>query len=293
MSLVELFGETLHGAGGAEVATSTLAGSGRYVGLYFSAHWCPPCRSFTPKLAEFYKAFAKKNESKLEIVFVSSDRDQGEFDGYFKDMTWLSLPFSDRDRKEKLGEMFSVKGIPTFIILDSETGAIVCSEARDEVMDDPEGEDFPWKKIMALIELLGEKLQGAGGAEVETSSLCGSGRYVGLYFSAHWCPPCRKFTPKLAEFYEAFTKKNEGKLEIVFVSADGKLEEFDDYFKEMPWLSLPYADRDREGKLSTKFEVQGIPTFIILDSETGDVICSEARDEVMGDPEGANFPWKK
>ena len=99
---------------------------------------------------------------------------------------------------------------------------------------------------MALVELLGEKLQGAGGAEVETSSLCGSGRYVGLYFSAHWCPPCRMFTPKLAEFYKAFTKKNEGKLEIVFVSADGKLEEFNDYFKDMPWLSLPYADRDRE-----------------------------------------------
>ncbi|XP_030845401.1 tryparedoxin-like [Strongylocentrotus purpuratus] len=146
MALVELFGETLHGAGGAEVATSTLAGSGRYVGLYFSAHWCPPCRMFTPTLAEFYKAFTKKNEGKLEIVFVSSDQSQEDFDGYFKDMPWLSLPYVDRERKGKLGTKFSVEGIPTFIIIDSKTGAIVCSKARDEVMDDPEGDDFPWKK---------------------------------------------------------------------------------------------------------------------------------------------------
>jgi thiol-disulfide isomerase/thioredoxin len=26
---------------------------------------------------------------------------------------------------------------------------------------------------------------------------------IGLYFSAHWCPPCRGFTPHLAETYDA------------------------------------------------------------------------------------------
>ena len=24
---------------------------------------------------------------------------------------------------------------------------------------------------------------------------------IGIYFSAHWCPPCRQFTPILSNFY--------------------------------------------------------------------------------------------
>jgi nucleoredoxin len=29
--------------------------------LYFSAHWCPPCRGFTPALAKFFKAANSDN----------------------------------------------------------------------------------------------------------------------------------------------------------------------------------------------------------------------------------------
>mmetsp|Transcript_119915 Transcript_119915/g.274753 ORF Transcript_119915/g.274753 Transcript_119915/m.274753 type:complete len:81 (-) Transcript_119915:67-309(-) len=50
----------------------------------------------------------------------------------------------------------------------------------------------------ALEELLGPTLVGQDG-NVDTSSL--DGKTIGLYFSAHWCPPCRGFTPKLTESY--------------------------------------------------------------------------------------------
>jgi hypothetical protein len=34
-----------------------------------------------------------------QVVFVSSDRDENDFGGYFKTMPWLALPFGDRNRK--------------------------------------------------------------------------------------------------------------------------------------------------------------------------------------------------
>ena len=97
-----LLGTDLIGAKGETVKTETLAGKGRVLGLYFSAHWCPPCRGFTPKLAEFYKHFRSGPDGhKLEIVFVSSDKTEAEFRDYCKEMPWLVLPFGDRDRKVK------------------------------------------------------------------------------------------------------------------------------------------------------------------------------------------------
>lgn len=52
---------------------------GKNVLLYFSAHWCPPCRTFIPKLTEAYDKI-KENDDALEVVFISSDRDQASFD---------------------------------------------------------------------------------------------------------------------------------------------------------------------------------------------------------------------
>ena len=91
MALQSLLGDTLVKNDGTEVKTSELStNEGGVVGIYFSAHWCPPCRGFTPRLVDFYKE-CKEAGKTFEVVFVSSDRNQEEFDGYFGEMPWLAL----------------------------------------------------------------------------------------------------------------------------------------------------------------------------------------------------------
>ena len=68
-----------------------------YFSIYlFIVTRCPPCRGFTPVLAEFYEVLAEEDRSALEIVFVSSDKDQSSFNGYYGEMPWSSVPFSNR-----------------------------------------------------------------------------------------------------------------------------------------------------------------------------------------------------
>ena len=63
---------------------------------------------------------------------------------------------------------------------------------------------------MVLESILGETLIKNDGTEVKTSELSTEkGGVIGIYFSAHWCPPCRGFTPKLASVYNEI--KEEGK----------------------------------------------------------------------------------
>jgi len=147
--------------------------------------------------------------------------------------------------------------------------------------------------MSAVEALIGKQVVDNKGNKVDVSSFCGSGKFVCLYFSAHWCPPCRGFTPVLGEFYTKVKSdaSKAGKLEIVFISSDRDAASWDEYFGEMPWKAIDFADRDLKGKLSEKYGVRGIPTLVILNAETGEVFDANGRGRIQGDVEAANFPW--
>jgi len=79
--------------------------------------------------------------------------------------------------------------------------------------------------------------------------------------------------------------------EIVFVSADRSDEAFEEYFKTMPWLALPFED-PRIEYLNSLFEVDGIPSLVLVDP-TGKVLRTDLVDAITGDKLGINFPWPR
>jgi len=174
-SFGELMGGSLQRNDGSTVEYSEL--SGKTIGLYFSAHWCPPCRGFTPELAKLYTKLQDAGKA-FEIIFVSSDRDEASFKEYHGTMPWLALPFAERKKKDQLSSMFGVNGIPSFHIVEHD-GTVINNSARGAVDADPEGAEFPWypkpvndlaagpeginetASVVVLMENVGEKQQAA------------------------------------------------------------------------------------------------------------------------------------
>ncbi len=148
--------------------------------------------------------------------------------------------------------------------------------AHQEVLDSVQAEET--KEIAKtasssqVLATVASVLVDAKGGSVDAAEI-GKAPYLLFYYSAHWCPPCRIFTPKLVEFYNA----NGGgeKFEIVFVSSDRSEEAMYGYMEEenMPWSAIKY---DAIG--STGIKDHGgpyIPSLVMFDSEGNLVIGTD------------------
>jgi nucleoredoxin len=88
----------------------------------------------------------------------------------------------------------------------------------------------------------------------------------GLYFSAHWCGPCRKFTPQLVAYYNQIAHDH-SEFEIIFVSADKSADGMATYMREsgMPWPAIEYGKLANVAALQ-KYAGRGIPDLVIVDA---------------------------
>lgn len=256
--------------------------------MYFSAHWCPPCRNFTPLLAKKYK----ETDMGLTIIFMSSDKNQTAFDGYYKDMPWAAIPFEFKKSLEGATAFERPRGIPALYLFD-DTGSLYSTSGRGNVMS----LSFPYKdpSFNDLLPNVVELDENDELVPVDQDALK-SKDYIVLYFSAHWCGPCRHFTPQFSKWYEKVSAIRDD-FEIVFISKDQSREQMKDYFKTMSFKAFDIYGEDVGQRkflvefLSRKFGVQGIPTVVIVD-KNGEVVCKDARGRIMQDSDctGEGFP---
>lgn len=252
--------------------------------LLFSANWSRPCNAFIPQLAQAYNAL-KDTHQELEIIFISFDRDENGFKEHIKSMPWFVVPF-DVNLQKKLGNIYKVNQIPSFIQLNIDKSLL----AKDPVglIKDYGPDAFPFtKKRQEELKALDEAKRQEGkleqlftygidskGEKISSSEVVG--KTIGLYFGAHWCPPCCDFTTQLIEAYNDIVKNKDQEFEVVYISTDRDVKEFELGLTKMPWLAIPFNDRTRQD-LCRIYEVKWIPTLIIL-GPNGKTISTNGRE---------------
>lgn len=147
-----------------------------------------------------------------------------------------AVPFEAKDKIAALSKRFKVQGIPCLVIVDKDFNTITV-KGREGVSSDAAGARFPWKPRSVSDILSAASLVDKAGTKFSWAADFAGKEAIGLYFSAHWCPPCREFTPKLADWYSSHIAAGPlaGRADIIFVSSDRDEASFNGYLGEMPW----------------------------------------------------------
>ena len=69
------------------------------------------------------------------LIQVSRDRNTEEFVNYYQKMPWLAVTVENiPSAVERLGAMYKMNGIPHFVIVDADDGAVITLDGRTAVM---------------------------------------------------------------------------------------------------------------------------------------------------------------
>ena len=130
-SLEELFGDTLYRADSSRVGIDAFDGV-PLIGIYFAAHGCSACASFTPMLLAAYREL-RAADRPFEVVLVSGDPTEAAMFTHMTDreMPWLAVPWQG-SHALGLVDRYGVRWIPTLVIVDGD-GATISLDGRAEI----------------------------------------------------------------------------------------------------------------------------------------------------------------
>lgn len=170
----------------------------------------------------------------------------------------------DADDSAKLAERLRGAGVPEAQIEELVQRVRALRDGSSAAQVGPEkGTELPFRdQAEALAGLFPDGLIDIEGNPVSMEVL--KDKIVGIYFSAHWCGPCRRFTPSLVEF----RNRHQSDFEVVFVSSDRSAEKMKAYREsaKMPWPAVKFGS-PAVRTLKDRFAVRGIPSLVWINAD--------------------------
>jgi nucleoredoxin len=103
--------------------------------------------------------------------------------------------------------------------------------------------------------------------------------YTIIYFSAGWCPDCRRFSPSLVEAYNHQSKGGQ-RFEVVLFSMDKTADGMLKFMRteKMTWPAIAFERIESAEDLKKYYSGHGIPCLSVIDSK-GKLVLQSKSDQ--------------
>mmetsp|Transcript_58100 Transcript_58100/g.138222 ORF Transcript_58100/g.138222 Transcript_58100/m.138222 type:complete len:201 (-) Transcript_58100:221-823(-) len=133
---------------------------------------------------------------------------------------------------------------------------------------------------------------------------------VALLFAGQWCPWCRAFEQKLSDTMDKVNAAHANDTEVVYLSSDRDEAAFNEAAAKYGWPAMPYSlaqgsgderalafvprkarqEGKLQGVLGEKYKLGGLPSVVVLDGSTGELLHEKfVKDK--GDKPEDGFEW--
>ena len=129
-NLLDIFGDEFIDSKGQRVFADHFLTVEKYVCLYFGCAWAAPAQEFDPMLLDFYEK-VNKDRKVIEIIYVNSDEDHGQFNQIVSNVPWIAIPYKDT-RVMELKTMYAITAVPQLIVI-RKNGTILTVNGRDDI----------------------------------------------------------------------------------------------------------------------------------------------------------------